>query len=92
LPEFLKFMTAIGRGERAAQSDWTWAVVATRSRRVSAALQFHEAYLGILVDPHATLAENPRIADGLRSLRRLAEDFVGRVEKKSVFKSEDAAA
>ncbi|MBL6650545.1 MAG: hypothetical protein ISP49_03065 [Reyranella sp.] len=92
LPEFLKFMTAIGRGERAAQIDWTWAVVATRSRRVSAALQFHEAYLGILVDPHARLAENPRIADGLRSLRRLAEDFVGRVEKKSVFKSEDAAA
>lgn len=92
LPEFLKFMAAIGRGERAAQIDWTWAVVATRSRRVSAALQFHEAYLGILVDPHATLAENPRIADGLRSLRRLAEDFVGRVEKKSVFKSEDAAA
>lgn len=92
LPEFLKFMIAIGRGERAAQIDWTWAVVATRSRRVSAALQFHEAYLGILVDPHATLAENPRIADGLRSLRRLAEDFVGRVEKKSVFKAEDAAA
>lgn len=94
-PEFVKFMAAIGRGERAARIDWTWAVVATRSRRVSAALQFHEAYLGILVDPHATLAENPRIADGLRSLRRLAEDFVGRVEKvekKSVFKSEEAAA
>lgn len=91
-PEFLKFMAAIGRGERAARIDWTWAVVATRSRRVSAALQFHEAYLGILVNPHVTLAENPRIADGLRSLRRLAEDFVGRVEKKSIIKAEDAAA
>jgi hypothetical protein len=90
--EFQKFMTATGRGERAARLDWTWAVVATRSRRVSAALQFHEAYLGILVDPHATLAENPRIADGLRSLRRLAEDFVGRVEKKSVLKAKGAAA
>ncbi len=90
-PVFVKFMAAVGRSERAARIDWTWAVVATRSRRVSAALQFHEAYLGILVDPHATLAENPRIADGLRSLRRLAEDFVGRVEKKSVFKAGETA-
>lgn len=81
---FLQFMTAIGRGERAAHIHWVWAVVATRSRRVSAALQFHEAYLGILVDPHAMAAENPKIAAGIRSLRRLAEDFVGRVERKIV--------
>lgn len=92
LAEFLKFMNAIGRGERAAHLDWTWAVVATRSRRVSAALQFHEAYLGILVDPHSTIAENPRIAEGLQSLRRLAEDFVGRVDTKTVTKAGEAAA
>jgi hypothetical protein len=88
---FLQFMTAIGRGERAARIDWIWAVVATRSRRVSAALQFHEAYLGILVDPHAMAAENPRLADGMRSLRLLAEDFVGRVEKKTVIGAGAAA-
>lgn len=90
-PMFLQFMTAIGRGERAARIDWIWAVVATRSRRVSAALQFHEAYLGILVDPHAMAAENPRLADGMRSLRLLAEDFVGRVEKKTVIGAGAAA-
>ncbi len=90
-PMFLQFMKAIGRGERAARIDWIWAVVATRSRRVSAALQFHEAYLGILVDPHAMAAENPRLADGMRSLRRLAEDFVGRIESKTVIGAEAAA-
>lgn len=88
---FLQFMAALGRGERAARIDWIWAVVATRSRRVSAALQFHEAYLGILVDPHAMAVENPTLAYGMRSLRRLAEDYVGRVETKTVIQTGSAA-
>jgi hypothetical protein len=80
---FERFMTTLGVSRPVAERYWNWAVIHTRSNRLRAAHRLHEAYLGILIAPHAGEAENPeRIAD-IRALRAAAESFVARIRSKS---------
>jgi hypothetical protein len=89
--QFRAFVEALGQNEKIASFYWIWAVVATRSRRISAASQFHDAYLRLLVEPNAIVAANPRVTDGVRSLRRIAEQNVGRIERIRRSTNRDAA-
>jgi|GEM_PF-2244707 len=76
---FKRFTAALGIGPNLTKRFWSWAVIAQRSSRLRAGVAFHDAYRGILTDPHAVAAENrERVAD-IRALRAAAEEFVGRV-------------
>lgn len=80
---FERFMTALGVSASLAERYWNWAVIHTRSNRLQAAHRLHNAYLGILISPHAAEADNPkRIAD-IRALRAAAESFVARIRNKT---------
>lgn len=76
---FLRFTAALGIGQRLAESFWRWAVVAQRSHRLRSAIVFHDAFRGILTDPHAALAENVDRTDEIRALRSMAEGHVATV-------------
>lgn len=83
-PTFQRLMNALGVATPIAQRYWNWAVIATRSSRLKAAHRLHEAYLGILISPHAAEADNPkRIAD-IRALRASAEGFVAKIQSKTM--------
>lgn len=82
-PTFKVFMAALGVGERTAIRYWTWAVIAQRASRHRAALSFHEAYRGILVEGYSAQSDNPQHAEEIRKLRAAAENFVSVVSKKS---------
>jgi hypothetical protein len=80
---FERFMTALGLPRVVAERYWHWAVIHTRSNRLSAALRLHDAYMGILIAPHAAEAENPKRLTDIRALRTAAEGFVSRIRSKS---------
>lgn len=78
---FMRFTAALGISERMAGNFWRWAVVAQRSHRVRYGNVFHDAFRGILTDPHAALASNRDRADKIRMLRSMAEEHVAIVDK-----------
>ena len=77
----MRFTAALGISERMAGNFWRWAVVAQRSHRVRYGNVFHDAFRGILTDPHAALASNRDRADKIRMLRSMAEEHVAIVDK-----------
>ena len=78
---FLRFTDALGIGTKLAENFWRWAVVAQRSHRVRAGTVFHDAFRGILTDPHAALAEHVERGEEIRALRWMADDHVTTVAK-----------
>jgi hypothetical protein len=80
---FLAFMNALGVGEAIASCFWTWAVIAQRTSRLRAAINFHDAYRTILIDNYAAQSSNPDRARDIRHLKAAAEDFVGVVQQKA---------
>lgn len=80
---FDRFMMALGVPNAIAERYWHWAVIHTRSNRLRAAHRLHDAYLGILVAPHAAEAENPKRVADIRALRAAAEGFVSRIRSKA---------
>lgn len=78
---FMRFTGALGIGERMAANFWRWAVVAQRSHRVRFGNVFHDAFRGILTDPHAAIASNRDHTDQIRILRSMAEEHVAIVDK-----------
>jgi hypothetical protein len=79
---FHAFVKALGMSDTAANQFWLWAVIAQRRCRLRAAMAFHDAYRGILVDPHAAQSENPDRAADVRRLRSAAEGHVSMVRSK----------
>lgn len=78
---FMRFTAALEIGERMAANFWRWAVVAQRSHRVRFGNVFHDAFRGILTDPHAAMASNRDHTDQIRILRSMAEEHVAIVDK-----------
>ena len=78
---FMPFTAALGIGTKLAESFWLWAVVAQRSHRIRPGNVFHDAFRGILTDPHAALATNRERGDDIRALRLMAEEHVATVAK-----------
>ncbi|MGR3496583.1 hypothetical protein [Citreimonas sp.] len=78
---FMRFTAALGISGRMAGNFWRWAVVAQRSHRVRYGNVFHDAFRGILTDPHAALASNRDRTDQIRMLRSMAEEHVATVDK-----------
>jgi hypothetical protein len=76
---FMRFTEALGIGQKLAESFWLWAVVAQRSHRMRAGNVFHDAFRGILTDPHAALASNRDRSAEIRALRAMAEEHVATV-------------
>ena len=76
---FLRFTAALGIGLKLAENFWRWAVVAQRSHRLRSGNVFHDAFRGILTDPHAALAQNVDRTDEIRALRSMAENHVATV-------------
>jgi hypothetical protein len=81
---FERFMTALGVARPLAERYWNWAVIHTRSNRLKAAHRLHDAYLGVLISPHAGEAENPTHVADIRALRAAAEGFVAHIRSKSI--------
>lgn len=79
---FIAFTKALGMSETAARQYWLWAVIAQRRSRLRAAMAFHDAYRGILVDAYAAQSENPQRAADVRRLRSAAENHVSVVRSK----------
>jgi hypothetical protein len=77
---FMRFTGALGITESMASSFWRWAVVAQRSHRMRYGNVFHDAFRGILTDPHAALASNRNRTDQIRMLRSMAEEYVTTVD------------
>ena len=78
---FMRFTAALGIGARMARNFWRWAVVAQRSHRLRYGNIFHDAFRGILTDPHAVLASNRDRAKQIRMLRSMAEEHVAIVDR-----------
>ncbi|MBN9074886.1 MAG: hypothetical protein BGN87_20925 [Rhizobiales bacterium 65-79] len=78
---FMRFTAALGISERMARTFWRWAVVAQRSHRVRYGNVFHDAFRGILTDPHAAMASNRDRTDEIRTLRAMAEEHVAIVDE-----------
>lgn len=76
---FMRFTDTLGMGQKLAESFWLWAVVAQRSHRLRSGNVFHDAFRGILTDPHAALASNRDRSDDIRALRAMAEEHVATV-------------
>ncbi|MCY4259354.1 MAG: hypothetical protein OXC91_03725, partial [Rhodobacteraceae bacterium] len=66
LGTFLRFTNALGIGIKLAENFWRWAVVAQRSHRIRGGTVFHDAFRGILTDPHAALAEHLERGEDIR--------------------------
>lgn len=77
---FMKFTSALGISDRMAENFWLWAVVAQRSHRMRSGNLFHDAFRGILTDPHAALAQNRDRQGDIRALRLMAEEHVSMVK------------
>lgn len=77
---FMRFTTALGIGEKLARTFWRWAVLAQRSHRLRYGNVFHDAFRGILTDPHAALASNRDRSVEIRTLRAMAEEHVAVVD------------
>ncbi|EMD82893.1 hypothetical protein [Pacificimonas flava] len=83
---FMRFTKALEIGEGMASNFWRWAVVAQRSHRLRYGNVFHDAFRGILTDPHATMASNRDRTDQIRLLRSMAEEHVAVVDSVRSFK------
>jgi hypothetical protein len=83
---FMRFTSALGIGEGIASNFWRWAVVAQRSHRLRYGNVFHDAFRGILTDPHAAMASNRDRTDQIRLLRAMAEEHVAVVASVRSFK------
>lgn len=79
---FVAFTKALEMSETAARQYWLWAVIAQRRSRLRAAMAFHDAYRGIIVDAYAAQSENPERAADVRRLRSAAENHVSVVRSK----------
>ena len=77
---FMRFTAALGISERMARTFWRWAVVAQRSHRVRYGNVFHDAFRGILTDPHGAMASNRDRTNEIRTLRAMAEEHVAVVD------------
>lgn len=78
---FLRFTSALGIGEKLAQTYWRWAVVAQRAHRLRFGNVFHDAFRGILTDPHAALASSRDRSAEIRTLLAMAEEHVSVVDE-----------
>lgn len=76
---FVRFTAALGISGRMAENYWLWAIVAQRSHRMRSGNLFHDAFRGILTDPHAALARNSERQGDIRALRLMAEEHVSTV-------------
>lgn len=76
---FIRFTAALGIGQKLADNFWLWAVVAQRSHRMRSGNVFHDAFRGILTDPHAALARNSDRSADIRALRAMADEHVATV-------------
>lgn len=76
---FMRFTAALGISLKLAENFWLWAVVAQRSHRMRAGNVFHDAFRGILTDPHAALAANSGRTADIRALRLMADEHVATV-------------
>lgn len=83
---FMRFTKALEIGEGMASNFWRWAVVAQRSHRLRYGNVFHDAFRGILTDPHAAVASNRDRTDQIRLLRSMAEEHVAVVDSVRSFK------
>jgi hypothetical protein len=83
---FMRFTEALGIGEGMASNFWRWAVVAQRSHRLKYGNVFHDAFRGILTDPHAAMASNRDRTDQIRLLRSMAEEHVAVVDNVRSFR------
>ena len=89
---FRAFMLALSFSEPIALRYWTWAVIAQRSHRMSAAINFHDAYRSILVDSYGAQSSNPERAKEVTKLRAAAENFVSIVSDKTEERGDNARA
>lgn len=78
---FMRFAAVLRISERMASNFWRWAVVAQRSHRIRYGNVFHDAFRGILTDPHAAMASNRDRTDQIRMIRSMAEEHVAIVDK-----------
>ena len=85
---FLRFTGALGIGTKLAEDFWRWAIMAQRVYKMQAGNVFHDAFRGILTDPHSAVAENVERAEKIHALRAIAEDHVATVTGVSVVESE----
>lgn len=76
---FMRFTAALGISGRMAENYWLWAIVAQRSHRMRSGNLFHDAFRGILTDPHAALSRNSERQGDIRALRLMAEEHVSTV-------------
>lgn len=83
---FMRFTAALGIGDGVASNFWRWAVVAQRSHRLRYGNVFHDAFRGILTDPHAAMASNRDRTDQIRLLRSMAEEHVAVVDNVRSFR------
>lgn len=84
---FMRFTAALGISERIAANLWRWAIVAQRSHRVRFGSVFHDAFRGILTDPHAAMASNHDHTAQIRILRSMAEEHIAIVDKVRSYKA-----
>ena len=89
---FMAFMKALSVSESIAGRYWTWAVIAQRTSRMRAAINFHDAYRSILVETYGAISDNPDRARDVRRLRAAAEGFVSVVSAKAEEGGGDAGA
>jgi len=80
---FQAFMRVLGVSDAIASRFWTWAVIAQRTSRLRAAMNFHDAYRTILIDNYAAQFGNPERARDIRRLKAAAENFVALVQQKT---------
>jgi hypothetical protein len=82
----MRFTGALGIGEGMASNFWRWAVVAHRSHRLRYGNVFHDAFRGILTDPHTAMASNRNRTDQIRLLRSMADEHVAVVDNVRSFR------
>lgn len=56
---YLLFMKALGISADVAQQYWDWGIFWTRSMRIRTGAAFHQVFMGVLIDPHGTVAHLP---------------------------------
>jgi hypothetical protein len=83
---FMRFTGALGISDGMASNFWRWAVVAQRSHRLRYGNVFHDAFRGILTDPHAAMASNRDRTGQIRLLRSMAEEHVAVVDNVRSFR------
>jgi hypothetical protein len=76
---FMRFTSALGIGPKTSERFWAWAVIAQRSNRLKAGAAFHEAYKGILTDPHGAIGDNADREADIRALRAAALEHIATV-------------